>query len=138
MLIYLNSSSDPYSNGNAGAMIDQNQDNIDDVIGNDNYDIGHVFGTNSGGLASLGSVCSNSQKARGITGSFAPVGDPFDIDYVWIIFFSYRAESLGPIHKDLKLITSCYLNHLCLRVIWQVNLYSCTSTINYQSYLIEK
>jgi len=82
LLIYLNSSSDPYSNGNAGAMIDQNQDNIDDVIGNDNYDIGHVFGTNSGGLASLGSVCNNSQKARGITGSFAPVGDPFDIDYV--------------------------------------------------------
>ena len=82
LIIYTNSSSDPYSNGNAGAMIDQNQDNIDDVIGNDNYDIGHVFGTNSGGLASLGSVCNNSQKARGITGSFAPVGDPFDIDYV--------------------------------------------------------
>ena len=81
-IIYTNSSSDPYSNGNAGAMIDQNQTNIDDVIGNDNYDIGHVFGTNSGGLASLGSVCNNSQKARGITGSFAPVGDPFDIDYV--------------------------------------------------------
>ena len=82
LIIYTNSSSDPYSNGNAGSMIDQNQDNIDNVIGNDNYDIGHVFGTNSGGLASLGSVCNNSQKARGITGSYAPVGDPFDIDYV--------------------------------------------------------
>ena len=81
-LVYTNSSSDPYSNGNAGAMIDQNQNNIDDVIGNSNYDIGHVFGTNSGGLASLGSVCISSQKARGITGSYAPVNDPFDIDYV--------------------------------------------------------
>ena len=81
-LIYTNSATDPYSNGNAGAMIDENQDNIDDLIGSDNYDIGHVFGKDSGGLAGLGVVCSDGQKGRGITGHFAPVGDPFDIDYV--------------------------------------------------------
>ena len=80
-LIYTNAGSDPYSNGNAGTMIGQNVTNCNNVIGSANYDIGHVFGTNSGGLAGLGVVCSGS-KARGVTGSGAPVGDPFDIDYV--------------------------------------------------------
>lgn len=74
--------SDPYSNGNPGTMINENQSNIDAVIGSANYDIGHVFGTNSGGLAGLGVVCWGGAKARGVTGSGAPVGDPFDIDYV--------------------------------------------------------
>lgn len=81
-LVYGNAVTDPYSNGNAGLMIDENQDNLDDVIGNANYDIGHVFGKDSGGLAGLGVICSTGQKGRGITGHFAPVGDPFDIDYV--------------------------------------------------------
>ncbi|MBL0913710.1 MAG: T9SS type A sorting domain-containing protein [Bacteroidia bacterium] len=81
-LIYTNAGSDPYTNGDPNSMITQNQNNITSVIGSANYDIGHVFGTNSGGLAGLGVVCSNSQKARGVTGSGAPVGDPFDIDYV--------------------------------------------------------
>lgn len=81
-LIYTNSGSDPYTNGNPGAMINENQTNTNNEIGSANYDIGHVFGTNSGGLAGLGVVCSNNSKARGVTGSGAPVGDPFDIDYV--------------------------------------------------------
>lgn len=80
-LIYLNGSTDPFDNNNAGTLINQNQTNTDNVIGSANYDIGHVFSTGGGGLAQLNSPCSGS-KARGITGSAAPIGDPFDVDYV--------------------------------------------------------
>lgn len=81
LLIFTNGSSDPYSNGDAFSMLDENQTTVTSVIGAANYDIGHVFGTNSGGVAQLGCVCGSS-KARGVTGSGAPSGDAFDIDYV--------------------------------------------------------
>lgn len=82
LLIYTNPATDPFTNGTPTTMINENQTNTTNVIGSANYDIGHVFGTNSGGLAGLGVVCNNSSKARGVTGSGSPIGDPFDIDYV--------------------------------------------------------
>jgi hypothetical protein len=81
-LIQLNPSTDPYTNGNEGLMLRENQNHIDSVIGSANYDIGHVFGTGGGGVANLGSVCDARAKAMGVTTSNNPVGDPFDIDYV--------------------------------------------------------
>lgn len=75
---------DPFSdtaNDTASQLINQSQTYIDQYIGSANYDIGHTVSTGGGGLAQLGSVCTAS-KARGITGSPAPVGDPFDIDFV--------------------------------------------------------
>lgn len=82
LLIYLDAGSDPFTNGDPGAMIMENIDVLNDSIGDSNYDIGHVFGTNSGGLAGLNVVCVTNYKAMGVTGSGAPAGDPFDIDYV--------------------------------------------------------
>ena len=81
-LVYTNAGSDPYSNNSASALIGQNQSNIDSVIGNANYDIGHVFSTGGGGLASLRVPCVSGSKARGITGQSSPTGDPFWVDYV--------------------------------------------------------
>ena len=85
-LIYLDGSTDPYTNSNqegtAGAiMLGENQANIDQVIGFENYDIGHVYSTGGGGIASLRSPCT-TRKARGVTGLGNPSGDPFWVDYV--------------------------------------------------------
>lgn len=70
------------SNNNTNQLINQSQEVIDEIIGSENYDIGHTFSTGAGGLASLGVPCKDNQKARGVTGTNSPVGDPFDIDYV--------------------------------------------------------
>jgi subtilisin-like proprotein convertase family protein len=73
--------SDNFSNANASNLINESQTEIDAVIGSANYDIGHTVSTGGGGLAQLNSPCT-SNKARGITGSPAPVGDAYDVDYV--------------------------------------------------------
>lgn len=82
LIIYTDPNNQPYTSGNPDVMITQNQTNIDNVIGSANYDIGHVVDAAGSGLAELGSVCSATEKAMGVTGQPAPVGDPFDVDYV--------------------------------------------------------
>ena len=81
-IIYTNSATDPYSNFDIESMLTENQTNIDRVIGNDNYDIGHVFGTSGGGLAYIGSLCNNDRKAMAASGINSPYNDSFDIDFV--------------------------------------------------------
>ena len=81
-LIFLDPVTDPYTNFDAVAMLGQNQTTCDDVINSGNYDIGHVFSTGSDGVATFKSVCVNSLKARGVTGSAIPEGDDFYFDVV--------------------------------------------------------
>ncbi|MBX2906785.1 MAG: T9SS type A sorting domain-containing protein [Taibaiella sp.] len=82
-LINTSSSGDPFFsiNSNSNSCLSQNKTTCNSVIGAANYDIGHVFTTGSGGLATLGCVCTNN-KAQGTTGNPSPTGDGFDIDYV--------------------------------------------------------
>lgn len=81
-LVYTNAATDPYSNGDAAAMLDENQANFTNVLGNGAYDIGHVFGTGNVGRATLGTTCKTGSKARGATGRPNPRGDAFDVDFV--------------------------------------------------------
>ena len=88
-IIFLDETTDGFTNGDASTIINESQSIIDNVIGTPNYDIGHTFyrpvpgvsGQSGGGLASLRSVCSTS-KARATTGLANPIGDFFNIDYV--------------------------------------------------------
>ncbi|QBA22474.1 T9SS type A sorting domain-containing protein [Chryseobacterium indologenes] len=82
-VVFTNAATDPFNgNNNASTLINESQTQIDLLIGNANYDIGHTFSTGGGGLAGLGVICNATNKGRGITGSPNPVGDPYDIDYV--------------------------------------------------------
>ncbi|MCF6223272.1 MAG: M12 family metallo-peptidase [Flavobacteriaceae bacterium] len=80
-IIYLDGTTDPYDNDDGSAMLTQNQTTCDNIIGTNDYDIGHVFSTGGGGIASLAVVCTNS-KARGVTGAPNPTGDHFYFDFV--------------------------------------------------------
>lgn len=81
LIIYTNPATDPYSTS-FSSLITQNQSNITSVIGAANYDIGHVFTTTGGGLASVGVACRNSLKARAASGLSSPTGYNFDVQIV--------------------------------------------------------
>lgn len=86
-LIHVNPATDPYPTAGTSGFKDNmfyaNQSSIDNIIGNSNYDIGHVVSAApGGGVARLGSVCNNDSKAKGYTQRPNPVGDPFNVDYV--------------------------------------------------------
>ncbi|WP_291082899.1 reprolysin-like metallopeptidase [Flavobacterium sp. BFFFF1] len=72
---------DPYDNYNGSTMLSANTSNITGIIGASAYDIGHVFSTGGGGIASV-APCNASSKGSGVTGIVSPQNDPFDIDYV--------------------------------------------------------
>lgn len=81
-IIFFDAASDPFTNSDAATDIEANQEVIDQAIGEQNYDIGHVLGTNGGGLAYVGVVCNSEYKAQGYTGLNNPQGERFYIDLV--------------------------------------------------------
>jgi hypothetical protein len=80
---YTNAATDPYTNDDPVAMLEENQANLDELLPEEwQYDIGHVFSTASAGAATRSSVCNLATKAHGVSGSANPIGDPFDVDMV--------------------------------------------------------
>lgn len=82
-IIFTDPNSDPYTQTAAGIglMLVENQQQLDFMLGVDSYDIGILFGTVGGGLASVGSLCT-TYKAQAYTGTPMPDNDGFYIDFV--------------------------------------------------------
>ena len=70
LLLNFNSATDPYLNANSGsAMLSVNTSVLNNRVGSNAYDLGHVYSTNCdvGGVALLGSLCNNGSKGAGVT-----------------------------------------------------------------------
>jgi Metallo-peptidase family M12B Reprolysin-like/Calx-beta domain len=80
-IIFDDPATDPYNNTDAEAQLNINQTTIDARVGAANYDVGHLYGTGGGGVASSPSICS-PQKAEGYSARAGFYGDPFTVDYV--------------------------------------------------------
>lgn len=63
-------------------ILNYNQQLLDNIIGTENYDIGHIFAAGGGGFTKIAGVCDVAIKAKGHTGLSNPSGDPFYIDYL--------------------------------------------------------
>ncbi len=81
-VIYLDPETDPYS----GGLSTQAQNIFASVIGEANYDIGHLFNqeenTLDGNSGFIGAVCQDNKKGSAYTTLSTPIGDVFDIDLV--------------------------------------------------------
>jgi len=87
LVIYTSASTDPYSaSSSMSNWNSQLQSTLTSVIGEANYDVGHLFGATGGGgnAGCIGCVCVNGSKGSGYTSPAdgIPSGDNFDIDYV--------------------------------------------------------
>lgn len=92
-VIYTNAGTDPYTANNQSTMLNENQVNLDDVIGSSGYDVGHVFGDggagSGGGLAVSPSVCDNTSKGKGAS----DIGD--EQSYAHVFTLQLIAHEIG-------------------------------------------
>ncbi len=83
-IIYTNPLTDPYTNADGNALVNENVSNLrsDRALSQNKFDIGHVFSTGAGGLAVFEAACNNVAKAGAATGIANPINDAFNIDFV--------------------------------------------------------
>ncbi|HPY41661.1 MAG TPA: M12 family metallo-peptidase, partial [Thiolinea sp.] len=79
--IYTDAATDPYPSSGS-TLLSENQTVLDNFIGSENYDVGHLFTTGDGGVAVVEGACRNAYKGQGVSGWDTPTGDIFAIDYV--------------------------------------------------------
>lgn len=81
-VIYTDAETDPFT----GGLSAQTQNTLDTVIGDENYDIGHLFNQQDnaldGNAGFVGAVCRSGRKGSGYSTLSSPEGDAFAIDLV--------------------------------------------------------
>ncbi|AOW19810.1 reprolysin-like metallopeptidase [Urechidicola croceus] len=78
-VIFLDGSSDPYSEGSLNSQL---QNTLDSNITNDNYDVGHLFAyedTVHGNAGCIACICTSGSKGSGYTAHNAPDSDNFNM-----------------------------------------------------------
>lgn len=84
LVIFTDASTDPYT-GNLNSQV---QSTLTSIIGEANYDVGHLFdkvetaAQNNGNAGFIGSVCSDNRKGSAFSSTSMPEGDVFDVDFV--------------------------------------------------------
>ncbi len=84
-LIYLDPATDPWTT--TSSWNSKTQITCDNVIGNANYDIGHLIahvattGSNNGNAGCIGCVCKTGSKGSGFSAHTDVTGDPLVVDY---------------------------------------------------------
>lgn len=103
-LIFQFANADPFTKGNESS---ENQQLLDRIIGDDNYDIGHVLGgLQTVSIGKIGSVCQKGEKAMGVSTALIPDGIYFIFDY-----FSHElAHQLGGNHTFNSVICNVQRN----------------------------
>ena len=105
-VVFLDPDTDPYESDTDDNYSPDLQTELDNTIGQDNYDVGHLLaGIGNNGLAGcIGCICVDGLKGSGFSTSTVPDGDTFDIDYVAHELghqfganhtFTYRSEGGG-------------------------------------------
>jgi len=105
-LIFQFANADPFTKGNESS---ENQQLLDRIIGDDNYDIGHVLGgLQTVSIGKIGSICQKGEKGRGVSTALVPDGIYFTFDY-----FSHElAHQLGGNHTFNSVICNAQRNPL--------------------------
>ncbi|GLU42905.1 reprolysin-like metallopeptidase [Allomuricauda sp. NBRC 101325] len=83
LIVFTDPELDPYDD----SLNAQVQSTITSIIGEANYDVGHLFhkvaqGQDNGNAGFIGAVCVDNSKGSGFSAAFNPQGDVFDLDYV--------------------------------------------------------